>query len=425
MTISATTIKESYSCNGSLTSFDFSFPLNSASDVIVIVRDSANVPTILTPTTQFEISTGELDYSNGGTITTVSYLSGSRVLYPWPSGYTLTIYRNTPETQPSVYLPNRTFNQQSLMRDLDRTIMIIQEVYARVLKSIKAPVDDTLNFQDLPMAADRANTYLAFDANGDVIVTTASLSGEVPVSTFMETILGIPNISTLISTLGLPGLATYNQFTNYQQLKGSQLILRFKDTTSGSEWGIGVASGNLIIYENTGTELYPVWTVRNTFMSGHGVCEIPVGGVIEWPIDSPIPARFLEENGASLSRTTYAALYGVLGLTYGYADGTHFYIRDRRGRGSRGWDHGAGRDPDAATRTNRGDGVTGDHVGTNQTDAFKSHTHPGIPTSAGAFAPDVSGGYVLYQQYNSSTGATGGNETRMININTMYIIRYI
>lgn len=59
--------------------------------------------------------------------------------------------------------------------------------------------------------------------------------------------------------------------------------------------------------------------------------------------------------------------------------GTHswhdtFLLPDDRGRFIRAWDNGAGVDPDAASRTDRGDGTTGDNVGTLQDHALETHT---------------------------------------------------
>lgn len=59
-----------------------------------------------------------------------------------------------------------------------------------------------------------------------------------------------------------------------------------------------------------------------------------------------IPAGWLIENGAALSRTTYATLFAVIGVTYGAGDGaTTFNLPDRRGEFDRGLDLGRGVDP--------------------------------------------------------------------------------
>ncbi|MCD4675333.1 MAG: phage tail protein [Desulfobacula sp.] len=85
--------------------------------------------------------------------------------------------------------------------------------------------------------------------------------------------------------------------------------------------------------------------------------------------------RMLERDGSSLLRADYPALFAKIGTMYGAADGTHFNLPDDRGLFPRIWDHGAGVDPDAATRTDRGDGTTGDNVGTLQSDENKLHRH--------------------------------------------------
>jgi microcystin-dependent protein len=142
-----------------------------------------------------------------------------------------------------------------------------------------------------------------------------------------------------------------------------------------------------------------------------------------WP-NGTVPSGYLECNGASLDRTTYADLFAVLSDDYGNVDGTHFNLPDLRGRFLRGWAHGQATDPDRASRTDRGDGITGDYVGTKQAYAFKSHSHvqntPDGP--GGTFTLQGSG--AAGNRSDVSTQATGDSETRPININVMWIIKY-
>ncbi|MBU1067165.1 phage tail protein [Patescibacteria group bacterium] len=136
-----------------------------------------------------------------------------------------------------------------------------------------------------------------------------------------------------------------------------------------------------------------------------------------------VPDGWLECNGASLDRTTYANLFAVIGTNYGTADGSSFNIPDLRGKFARGWDHAAANDPDRATRTAQAaGGQTGDHVGTVQADGFKAHTHPIGNTSVGGSSTGIS--QVASYDQTLAVGSTGGNETRPINVNVMYIIKY-
>jgi hypothetical protein len=104
-----------------------------------------------------------------------------------------------------------------------------------------------------------------------------------------------------------------------------------------------------------------------------------------------------------------------------------FCVPDYRGLFFRAWDDGAGRDPDAASRTALGGtpGVGGDEVGTYQSDQFKSHIHQlsnynvAASQSGGGATIDVISGFTPF-----NTTATGGNETRPINAYVMPVIKY-
>lgn len=69
-----------------------------------------------------------------------------------------------------------------------------------------------------------------------------------------------------------------------------------------------------------------------------------VGLVFYFPLSSA-PAGFLKANGAAVSRTTYADLFGKIGTTYGAGNGsTTFNLPDARGDFLRGLDEvGGGR----------------------------------------------------------------------------------
>jgi len=144
----------------------------------------------------------------------------------------------------------------------------------------------------------------------------------------------------------------------------------------------------------------------------------PFGGITP-------PDGFFECNGASLLRTSYADLFAEIGFAWGAVDGTHFNLPDLRGRFLRGWDHGASRDPDKATRTacNLG-GNTGDNVGSVQAAAFEAHRHASSARDyVSALNYFESAGSTCADD-GSQTGSTGGNETRPINANVMYCIKY-
>lgn len=69
------------------------------------------------------------------------------------------------------------------------------------------------------------------------------------------------------------------------------------------------------------------WKYTQTVPGG-----LPCGSIIPWAGDTA-PANWLLCDGAAVSRTTYASLFGLIGTTYGTGDGsTTFNVPDLRGR---------------------------------------------------------------------------------------------
>jgi len=153
-----------------------------------------------------------------------------------------------------------------------------------------------------------------------------------------------------------------------------------------------------------------------------------VGEVKMWPTET-VPSGYLECNGDSLVRADYANLFSVIGTLYGAADATHFNLPDYRGRFPRAWAHGHGDDPDRLTRVTPvvlgATIVAGDHVGTEQVDVFKSHYHM---VKQNYYVHSNIGGNENMDGVGAnairSTELTGGLETRPVNTNIMFIIKY-
>jgi microcystin-dependent protein len=139
---------------------------------------------------------------------------------------------------------------------------------------------------------------------------------------------------------------------------------------------------------------------------------------------------WLECDGSSLPKAGFPALFRAIGYNWGSEDKPNsFKIPDLRGYFARGWDHGAGRDPNAAQREgihladapNDFVGATGDTVGSVQRDELARHMHQydaARPFGAGAGDHDraKSGGRA------ATTSGTGGDETRPKNAYVMYCI---
>lgn len=152
-------------------------------------------------------------------------------------------------------------------------------------------------------------------------------------------------------------------------------------------------------------------TVDPSTQSGVGwsTIGVPSGTVISIA-STIVPYGYLECNGAAISRSTYSVLFSGIGTIYGNGNGTTtFNIPDLRGEFIRGWDNGRGIDSDRI-------------FGSSQSDQLKSHNHQyasnmGVSDYGGS---NVASGSPLV----STTGFTGGNETRPRNIALMFCIKY-
>ena len=106
-----------------------------------------------------------------------------------------------------------------------------------------------------------------------------------------------------------------------------------------------------------------------------GVVAVPTGAIMAWPVESA-PTGFILCHGQAISRSTYSDLYGLIGVMYGAGDGSaNFNLPDYRGQFLRGRANGSANDPDRNGRTDRGDGNSGDNVGTKQDYGLLEHSH--------------------------------------------------
>jgi microcystin-dependent protein len=142
-----------------------------------------------------------------------------------------------------------------------------------------------------------------------------------------------------------------------------------------------------------------------------------------------LPPGWLLCDGAAVSRTTYANLFAAVGINFGGGDGIGtFNLPDLRGRFARGLDHGAGIDPDNATRT----------IGSLQDDAMQpitgtisgiqalaAHGATGVMTAADTgLTANFPGGTPSFNvTFDSAKQVRTSTETRPKNLAVNYIIK--
>jgi hypothetical protein len=163
MTISSTTVRNSYSGDGSTTTFSYTFKIFQDSDIQVIIRSSTGTETTKTITTHYTV-TGAGNSGGGSVIFTSGNIPTST--------QTVVLRRNIPQTQAIDYIANDPFPAESHEEGLDRATMAIQQLQEELTRSIKLSKTNTMTSTEFSVgASDRANKILAFDTNGELAVT--------------------------------------------------------------------------------------------------------------------------------------------------------------------------------------------------------------------------------------------------------------
>ena len=162
MTVSSTTKRNSYTGNGSTTTFAYSFKIFDDDDITVILRTTATgTETVQTKTTHYSV-TG-VGNSSGGNV-----VFGSAPT----SAQTVVLLRQTAQTQATDYTPNDPFPAASHEDALDKLTLMTQDQQDELDRSIKLSRTNTMTSTEFTVTAtNRANKIFAFDSSGELSVT--------------------------------------------------------------------------------------------------------------------------------------------------------------------------------------------------------------------------------------------------------------
>ena len=190
-------------------------------------------------------------------------------------------------------------------------------------------------------------------------------------------------------------------------------------------------------------------------LSWQAVQGVPSGSVFTHA-STTIPSGYLECNGASVSRTTYAALFSAIGTTWGSTSGSDFRVPDLRGEFVRGFDNGRGVDSGRSFAASQGSqygqhnhggsvsGNTGNdththttkldnnrvfgykQTGTNTDGETSPYGNPGnIPgwSISGNLTSNDTHSHTVSLSIANAGGTSNSSETRPRNISMIYIIK--
>ena len=248
--------------------------------------------------------------------------------------------------------------------------------------------------------------------------------------------IGISSAGNQVSQFDASGLTILNQ-----------LDLRFREASGNGTNYVGIQapsslSGNVAL-------TLPSSITNGGFLQTDGsgnlsfqiVAGVPTGSVFCMAVIS-IPSGYLECNGEAVSRSTYSALFAVIGTAYGSGNGSStFNLPDLRGEFIRGVDRGRGVDSGRNIATSQGSQNSSHSHSASSTSSVTDpgHKHTmnfnlgNLISSGGAFGMKDSGtadrmntattGISVSTSTSVSIGNNGGNESRPRNVAMMYIIK--
>lgn len=243
MTITNQKVAEFYAGNGSSTNFAITQKFQSNTEIQVYLTTALNVTSLLVLNTHYTLT-------GGNPATTVVMVTAPAV------GETLTIKRNTAKTQTADYQGNSRFPAETHEEALDKIVQMVQEVNYELSRTFKVPLsdEDGLNLE-LPLSADRANKYAAYDGDGKPIATVGPIT---PGSTtpYIDTLLDDTTAAQARTTLGFTGAGATASTANIEdnavtnaKLRDSAAVsvIGRSANTSGDPADIAAASNDTVL----------------------------------------------------------------------------------------------------------------------------------------------------------------------------------
>ncbi len=247
-TVTVETSRLQYTCNGTTTTYAYTFEILEDDDLLAIATTSAGVESTLVLNTDYTVSGAGV--STGGNLVLTA---GSKC----PSGSTLTLLRNIELTQETDYVDGEAFSAESLEGAIDKTMLIQQQQQEILNRTIQVEKSSTLTGLTVIPSPGKA---IGFNAAGDGITTyETSIIGNSSLpnitdygSTLSSAITAIGSTETSViidSAINIGGNVTVPTNVNLIILKGGSI------TTTGYTLTINgsLSAGPYQIFTGSGT----------------------------------------------------------------------------------------------------------------------------------------------------------------------------
>jgi len=206
MTVPTNKIKQSFACDGVTVAFPFTnISFYVSADLDVLISDpAAGTETVLTQNTDYTVTpTGAILPYTAGTIT----LIGAYAAAPPTTGKNLVVYRDAPYTQEIDLVTGGAMQAATLEEGYDRAVMLLQQLYDLLNRTVTLPISSTL--PAIPLPVPDALKFIRWNAAESGLENSAILDpGLLVVTAFIETLLDDADAATARATLGLGNAAT-------------------------------------------------------------------------------------------------------------------------------------------------------------------------------------------------------------------------
>jgi len=189
MTVPALPSRNDYTGDGSLATYDYNFRITSATDLLVVVRNLANVETTLTHPADYSV-TGIGDFDGGSITLTAGNLA---------IGFALTIRDNPALVQTTDIRNQGNFFPEIHEDAFDYAMRAIKSLQDQISRSLVTAETVTLIDNRLPPPSPGEALHVKDDGTGFEWKEITAVN--VPVSTFMQPILNLANAVAVLAAL--------------------------------------------------------------------------------------------------------------------------------------------------------------------------------------------------------------------------------
>lgn len=185
---------DQYVSTAGQTDFNFTYMIFATTDIKVYVNG-----VLKTITTDYTVKT-----AGGATITSADLpMDGGKVVFITPLALNdaVSLSRDIPISRLTGYSVAGAFRADVVNAEFTKIYAVMQQLERDLFRGITLAPYDTAG-DNLVLPAVRANSFLAFDADGNIITAASSVTGAL-VSEFMETVLDDQSALEARATLGL------------------------------------------------------------------------------------------------------------------------------------------------------------------------------------------------------------------------------